>query len=379
MADNILRRIDEAIDSGDAAGVRQLLTEHPECKDRAEGEFFWLHQAAGAGHRKVIDALLELGYDVNHTRYPEEATPLNSAIHKSHCEVVGYLLSRGADPNLGRPLISAINSHSEETGLALVQLLVEHGADVNRVFPWFGDDKVAFSPLSWAVANGKSEIASYLRSKGAIESNTVPPAQKNLSQEVVAYFEEHFGPVRPQALIEIVPDDPAIAIHVVPASKGEKHITLFTTGMSNEAMAVPEGNDLYRFAELFIQLPADWPLTEKKQGDSRYGWPLTWLRSTAKYPHQNKTWLGGPVTIIANGDPPEPLAPNVDFTCILLLAERHFVSADGGTIQLYRLSPLYTEERNLELSEGIPALMRAFDRHDVPFVVDLKRRNVAKE
>lgn len=41
------------------------------------------------------------------------------------------------------------------------------------------------------------------------------------------------------------------------------------------------------------------------------------------------------------------------------------------------MTPLYTEERNLEIREGIPALLNAFDRHDVPLVVNMNRKNVA--
>jgi hypothetical protein len=63
---------------------------------------------------------------------------------------------------------------------------------------------------------------------------------------------------------------------------------------------------------------------------------------------------------------------------MLLLALKRFVRRDGQTVQLYQMTPLYTEERNLELREGIGGLMQAFDRHHVPFVVDVNRPNVGK-
>ena len=83
------------------------------------------------------------------------------------------------------------------------------------------------------------------------------------------------------------------------------------------------------------------------------------------------------MTIIANEDPPQPLAPDTRLTSLLLLAEKSFISRDGRTIQLYRVTPLYTEERDLEIREGIGALLCTFDSHNVPFVVDLKRPSVA--
>src|SRR5262249_40941463 len=156
-----------------------------------------------------------------------------------------------------------------------------------------------------------------------------------------------------RALIEIVPTEPPIAIHFITATANRNHATLFTTGMSKVGMKVPPGQEAYRFAELFIQLPGDWPLNTKALADPNHGWPIRWLRQIAKYPSQNETWLGGPVTIVANGEPPERLAPNTELTSIMLFAERDFVSRGGYTIQLYRLVPLYTEERELELSEGV--------------------------
>jgi hypothetical protein len=147
--------------------------------------------------------------------------------------------------------------------------------------------------------------------------------------------------------------------------------------MSEQAMSVPEENEEYQFAELFIQLPEKWPLTKQAMKDPNYAWPLDWLRSIAQYPFENDTWLGAPATIIANGDPPERLAPKIKFTSLLLLAEHELRSRTGRKINLYRISPLYSEERELEMKKGIGALLQAFDRKDIPFVVDLKRPNAA--
>ncbi len=375
----IIRPISKAIRTGDIAAVRELFRNHPEYKEyQTVLTVSWLHDAAFHGQIEIVQMLLEMGADINKGG---EANPLIESIRQGNVAMADYLLAHGADPNLGRTLISAINRESEDVALQLVKLLVEHGADFDRVFPWFNDETLTFTPLTWAIANGKTTIADYLRSKGAAEPERKPAIAaaepKNLSDEILAYFTEHFGPVQLQSLIEIVPSDPPVAIHVVPASSDSRDITLFTTGMSERALTTPQGADDFRFAELFIQLPGDWPLGRDSLADPNFGWPIHWLRSTAKYPHQQGTWLGGPATIIANGEPPAPLAPNTQFTSLLLLAENEFVSRDGRKIVLYRMSPLSTEERDLELREGIAALMRAFDASSVPFVVDLNRRNVA--
>ena len=373
-----------AIDSGDVAAVRRLLAEHPALKDYSDCIApSWLHKATRDGASiEMMRMLLDLGLNVNKTDEGGQDTPLTEAVGGEHLEAAHFLLSRGADPNLGRPLIGAINIESDELALAFVKLLVEHGADVNRSFPVFGSQEVAIEPLTWAEGQGKTAIADYLRSKGAVApegSKPVDnPAPPDLDAEVVAYFQEHFGLVRPGALIEIVPVEPPIAVHCVPAGDGRDCITLFTTGMSEHAMTVPDGQEDYQYAELFVQLPAGWPLTKKLLGDPKHGWPIHWLRQIAKYPHQQQTWLGAPATLFANGDPPRPLAPHLGFTTWLLLPEFDFVSRERRKVQLYRLVPLYTEERELELKKGLPALLRALDRNKVSFVVDLRRKNVAR-
>src|SRR4029078_10658786 len=127
--------------------------------------------------------------------------PLIAAIDNGHVGVAELLLSRGADPNVGRALIAAINLEDTSSAHRLVSLLVDHGADVNRKFLWYNDPKMPqFTPLTWAEAKGMTKIAGYLRSKGAFQ----PPNQSKSSpahreQEIVAHFEKQFGAVRPDA------------------------------------------------------------------------------------------------------------------------------------------------------------------------------------
>lgn len=377
----------EAVRSGDLATVKRLVATNRKLLDwdpNTMGSL--LHHAARAGHNHLIDLLLAMGLDINSKRMPTEVTPLSYAISGRHIHTVQHLLKLGADPNIGRILIDAMDEEEQDVSFQLVKLLIENGANVNQLFELY-DTKEYFTALDWASDN--EPFASYLKAHGAKTAAELLPDPStiafkstaeptNLTEEIIAYFTEHFGPVDSKALIEIVPTAwPPITIHVIPPSKERNHITLFTTGMSSEPMKVPEeeGSDEYRFAEIFIQVPGDWKY--KEIGDPNWGWPQYWLRSTAQYPHVNETWLGGPVTIIANDDPPQPLAPNTKFTSLLLLAEHSFASKEGKVIQLYRMAPLYTEERDLEIREGIGALLRAFDKHSVPFMVDLNRRNVA--
>ena len=145
-------------------------------------------------------------------------------------------------------------------------------------------------------------------------------------------------------------------------------------GIHSESKAnVADGFEKFALAELFIQLPGNWKF---KSADPRWSWPLKWLHRIAKYPHDNNASLAGPVTIIANNDPPEPLGPNTELTSLMLFAEKSFQRSDGETVHLFRISPIHSDERELEMKKGAAALMRAFDRNNVPFVVDLQRPSV---
>ena len=244
--------------------------------------------------------------------------------------------------------------------------------------------------LSTAIDWGRKDVEEYLRSRGCTlpgaateavsaeivdaEAVSEPDHAENVHQQVLNYFQQHFGQPEILSLIEIVPSGIPITIHCIPATKDRPFVTLFTTGMADVPMTVPPGMEKYSRAELFMQLPADWKVREL--GDPNWSWPQHWLRSMAQYPSNHGTWLGGPVTLVANDDPPRPIAPNCNFTTMLLMAERDLKLPEGVVIQLYRMFPLYTEERQLEIQRGVPALMNALDRASIPFIVDLKRRNV---
>jgi hypothetical protein len=199
--------------------------------------------------------------------------------------------------------------------------------------------------------------------------------------EIIRHMEEHYAPVEKNAFHEIVPGDPSISVHVIPPTAVRPWTTLFTAGMSDKPMAVPEGYDEYRFAELMIHLPADWPLSLEAFANPNHYWPVGMLKKIAYLPHRTGSWLGPPPTIISNDDPPERFAPNTAFTCMMLLLvdaeKRRLETKDGREILLHWMLPLYTEERDLELEMGLARLFELFDRYEVPEVVDINRVNVA--
>lgn len=206
--------------------------------------------------------------------------------------------------------------------------------------------------------------------------------RKQSHEDIIQHMERHYGPVQEQALIEIVPTL-EVAIHAVPARPERNPLILFTTGMSDRPQNVPAGADEYRYTELMARLPGDWPMDTQALRDENNFWPFRWLRQLAAYPHDHDTWLGGPYPIIANDEPPQPLAPKTKLSCLMLLREDEEAGTvscqDGRQIALYSFSPLYTEERDLEMAQGINALFKALAAHDISMVIDPHRVNAVTE
>ncbi len=363
--------------------------------EEVTSSYKYVQQACYSGNYDLVAQLLQAGFTPNPDLDVGGNSPLTVAIAEANWQISRLLLEHSANPNLDRTLLTAINNPNEGEAQKFVTLLVEHGSDLNRIYDLYGDMNNGSTALDWA--KDKPAIAEFIRSKGGLTAEELrngkrPPATKSpkaeespksdftrLSRpaidEVIAHFEHTIGPASKQSLIQIVPTGVPIGIHFIPPKDNRKHLTLFTNGLSSEPMNAPVGAEEYRIAELFIELPGDWKIKEVK--DMRWAWPLYWLRKMAQYPHNANTWLGGPVTLTANDDPPQPLWPGSKFTTLLLFAESSFQRSDGNTVQLYRLIPLYTSEREYELKHGLKRFMQALDKNEVPFIVDIDRKPFA--
>lgn len=341
--------------------------------------FSLLATAVSEENTEVVELLLDLGCNPNIWSRVSSA-PLTRAIQAGNETLVRILLENGADPNTGRSVIGAVIDKNSRTAV-LLSLLEEFNADLGRSFP-LGTSDEQINAMTMAEQWGNDAAVEFLQERGIgvpETQSTATPVEPD-SNEVVRFFEKHFGSVKKQAIVEIIPSSPQIAVHVVPPSERRSHTTLFTTGMSDHRMRVPEGaNSDYAFAELFIEVQGEMPTDLERLASPGVSWPIDWLRTMAKYPMHHDKWLGGPFAIVDNGDPPEPLAPDIKFCSLLMLAERSFARSDGTLIQLYRLTPLYPEEVELERRAGMSALMRAFDRFDVPFVFNRDRPNVGAQ
>jgi hypothetical protein len=152
--------------------------------------------------------------------------------------------------------------------------------------------------------------------------------------------------------------------------------------MAAQAMKVPGDHDDAARAELMICVPTDWPLEQADFRDERNYWPLRWLKTIARLPHELGTWLWTGHTV-ATDDPPAPVAEGVGFEGFLV-CESEFLPEAGRVVhlredvdaKLLTLMPLYGSEMEFKLQEGVEALLERFKAHGIDHVVNVGRPNV---
>ena len=125
-----------------------------------------LTSMAAAGFVETCKRLLELGGELQSIE--GDAAPLDRAVAQGHHDVAELLLKHGSDPNRHRLLVTAsfASEHMNfDQRVAMVQLLIRHGARINDLFPMFGDKSklrtvIDFLPESFPMFD-------FLRSLGA--------------------------------------------------------------------------------------------------------------------------------------------------------------------------------------------------------------------
>lgn len=206
----------------------------------------------------------------------------------------------------------------------------------------------------------------------------------DLIEETTDHIERHFGAIE-SVYHELISDLVHIDVHLIKPTEEHPFNVLVTTGLSEQPMVVPDGAEEFAFAELYILLPADWPLDQEDFEEEANYWPIRWLKILARFPHQYETWLG-PLHTMPNGDPPEPFAENTKLCGIVLTPTDIFGDAasamhrsDGNTVNFYCVLPIYKEEMDFKLNVGAEALLEKMAAAGIETVVDVGRKNVCRK
>ena len=233
-----IQQCTEAVFNGDLKTMRSLLVSHRNF-DSDPGYINWLLvKAAKRDHLQMVQELVRLGANIHASQSePGDSDALFHAAGEGAVNVVRWLIDQGAQVNYsieGNIRCLPLSIAASEGHLEVVKVLLEKGADVNAV--WKGRNA-----LKAAIEDGRTEIAAYLRSKGAKTPEELGVAETSASRaagSLLDHVAQHLGEPEPLSLREIVPTDLPIAIHVI---RTEDELILVTEGMSARPMTVPAG------------------------------------------------------------------------------------------------------------------------------------------
>lgn len=169
-----------------------------------------------------------------------------------------------------------------------------------------------------------------------------------------------------------------IDVHIVKPSRDFPFLLLVTSGMSDHPMTVPQGAEEFRYAELCMMLPPDWPIDKPE-----YFWPIKVLKTFARFPHEYDTFLTWEHSI--GGAPEDPmLADGIDFNGLILIPPYELPHEfavlqlpNGESIKFCQILLLYPEEMAYKRKKGFEALMDLFDKNEIGTMTDPDRPNIA--
>lgn len=216
----------------------------------------------------------------------------------------------------------------------------------------------------------------------------MPAEMGRYAGEIEAQFAQLFPDHKSFVFHELLSDLVHIDVHVICPDEELPFYVLYTTGMSDLPMTLPEeieNPELYRRSELYLFLPGDWQLG--KPGDvgtdipPEYYWPIHLIKFLARFPHEYKTWLGWGHTM-PNGPGYAPIGEGTKMGGVVLTAMDKvppLKAKDGTVVNFYMVLPAYKEEIEYKLRYGMEKLEERFMEGKVSLVWDIQRPNLCPD
>ncbi|MFC2301945.1 MAG: suppressor of fused domain protein [Selenomonas artemidis] len=217
------------------------------------------------------------------------------------------------------------------------------------------------------------------RNDSAYKKKAPMPTELYAEEEVDAvenYIEANFGTYG-HVFHEVVSPDIHLDICIVEPTEERSYYMLVTLGMGAHRMNVPAelADRKLERAELAIALPRDWNIHENAE---EHYWPIRLLKTLARLPIEDNTWLGWGHTI----DGRSPYAKNTALSAALIVSgqvkkggSNVCVLPDGDEVNFYQIIPLYKDELKYKLEHDADALLDRFAERHVRFVIDPQRRS----
>ena len=191
------------------------------------------------------------------------------------------------------------------------------------------------------------------------------------------HIDKYFGKVD-NVFHELVSPDIHVDICIVPPTEERDYYTLVTMGMGAHRMNVPDELAEYKLerAELAIALPTNWKLDQGSIKDEQWYWPIRLLKSLARLPIANDTWLGYGHTMDNEND----FTENTKLCAAILVAPQDmedggevFTLPSGEDVNFYQVIPLYRDEMEYKIAHDADALLDKMN--GISFVVNPTRQN----
>jgi len=166
---DVVDQLNTAYEDNDSQAFKRLLREHPEHMRNKDGTEYWMWMAAMQQKLPILQAVVELGIDVNESHDDQSAEsspffepegPILQAASGGDYEITKWLLDHGARNNYtvnGKPRCLPLIEAATQGHLEVVKLLIEHGADFRST--WNG-----LNAMSQAEEFGHVQIRDYLQS-----------------------------------------------------------------------------------------------------------------------------------------------------------------------------------------------------------------------
>lgn len=167
LASGIELNVFEASATGQTERVRALIKRDAALANAFSPDGFTpLGLAVFFGHRDTVEALLAAEAEVNVvSRESMKVTPLHSAAAARQVAIARLLIAHGANVNATQPesRFTPLHEAALNGDVEFAKLLLEHGAEINAKM------KDGKTPLAMALAGGQTEMAAFLRDRGAVK------------------------------------------------------------------------------------------------------------------------------------------------------------------------------------------------------------------
>lgn len=155
-----------------------------------------------------------------------------------------------------------------------------------------------------------------------------------------------------------------------------------TCGMSQRPMTLPNDSAIgtvFSLSELVVLLPSDWEVGVEAFKDPKHYWPLHWLKTLARIPHQSNQYVGEG-SLISNGENAQSIA-GTQFGGILLFPPAVSLSQDFITmatedsrfLRFNAIIPVTPMEIHFKQRYGLEVLLSRFREHHMSDIIDVNR------